>query len=96
MTPEERLKSVVISINRPLFVLRYVWRREIGILTILSLFIVLLAYTLCVYQAPEYEAENLFVRIGIVLTLVVFICLLLDTALFKEVRLYRDKIVKVW
>jgi hypothetical protein len=87
--------SDLTSLEEPLFVLKYLKRRMI-VLIMGCLFIVPMEFYALFVHAARSTFELIFVKLGALLFLLLVIPGLLDMMLVKEIRLYKDRIVKVW
>jgi hypothetical protein len=81
------------SCDEPLFVLKY---RKEKLIKRLMLFLVLLALCgLGAFDVVDVE-DPLRVRVAGVIGLFIFFLFFMDILLFREVRLYKDRMVKIW
>jgi hypothetical protein len=88
--------SQVKSYDEPLFVLKYQKRKVIPAFVLLLLFVGLITLMLLVAARVRSTAELIFVRSFGLLFLLAWGSFVAEMLLFKEIRLYRDRIVKVW
>lgn len=83
------------SCDQPLLVLRYLKRRMI--VPMMAVFILLpMEYYGLFVHVSRSTFELIMVKAGAIIFLLIVLPALADMLLFKEIRLYRDRIVKVW
>lgn len=83
------------SYDEPLFILKYQRRKVIK--RLIYFFPALFMAGLGTFDVRHpYGFTNLVLQVGSVFFLLVFILLFIDILFFDEVRLYKDRIVKVW
>ncbi len=93
MNPQD--KPEMKSYDEPLFILQYQRRKVIK--RLIYFFPALFMFGLGTIDVRHpYGFTNLFLQLGSAFFLLVFILLFIDILFFKEVRLYKDRIVKVW
>jgi hypothetical protein len=80
--------------DEPLFVLRYRWSMRAGLISIYALIIWFAWFVILADPAKTYVDQLLF-RPLLVFASLISLCQLMDLLLFREIRLYRDRIVKV-
>jgi hypothetical protein len=85
----------VRSDDEPLFVLRYQKRKLILYIVPVLLWMWFLYFCVFVAVAPSI-LDFIIAKLGALLLFFIFAPFLADMLLFKEIRVYRDRIVKEW
>ncbi|AFM25501.1 hypothetical protein [Desulfomonile tiedjei] len=79
------------SDDQPLFILKYRWLRKS--IPISGLVLCVLFVGICTFFAPGVKLSSRIIGLFIFL---LFLLRLIDLLLFREIRLYKDRIAKVW
>lgn len=95
-TPPDSERPPTIGRDEPLFVLRYDSRKHAVRIVFLFLCVVFFGFVACAASIMDVsDSAVLIVRIMAGAALIWSLFLLVEALLFKEVRLYRDRMVKV-
>ncbi len=91
----ELAKSEMKSSDEPLFVLRY-QKRKLILYVVAMLFLMAMIYFCLFVVVVSSILDFILAKLGGALLFFIFASFLADMLLFKEIRLYRDRIVKEW